>query len=98
MTRDEAIAALRAQESQLRKRGLTHVALFGSTARNEAGPGSDIDLLIDYDHSSEFSLFDLMDVVDHLKQVLGQPVEVALERKLRPRMRARVLRDAIPVF
>jgi len=98
MTRDEAIAALKAQEPELRARGLTHVALFGSTARNEAGADSDIDLLIDYDRTSKFSLFDLMDVVDHLKDVLGCPVEVAFERKLRPRVRERVLRDAIPVF
>ena len=98
MTRDEAIAALKAQEPELRARGLTHVALFGSTARNEAGPESDIDLLIDYDRSSRFSLFDLMDVVDHLKDVLGRPVQVAFEHKLRPRVRERVLRDAVAVF
>jgi uncharacterized protein len=98
MARDEAIALLKAQESELRARGLTHVALFGSMARNEAGPDSDIDLLVDFDRNSKFSLLDLIDIQYFLEDRFGRKVDFAFERKMRPRMKARVLGESIAVF
>jgi len=47
MTREEAIATLCAHEGELRRRGVLHAALFGSVARDEAKPTSDIDILIE---------------------------------------------------
>lgn len=47
MTRDEALAILIAHRGELEARGVAHAALFGSTARNEAGPDSDVDILVD---------------------------------------------------
>lgn len=49
MTRDEAIRALKAIEPEARAMGVTGLYLYGSTARNEAGPDSDLDVFIDYD-------------------------------------------------
>jgi len=98
MRRDEAVAALKSYEADLRARGLTHVALFGSTARDEAGPDSDIDLLVDFDRTSKFSLLDLIDVQYFLEDHLGRKVDFAFESKMRPRMKTRVLSEAITVF
>ena len=49
MTRDEAIARLKRSEADLKKAGVAHVYLFGSTARDEARPDSDVDLFFDYE-------------------------------------------------
>ena len=49
MTRDEALAKLRALRPQLEALGFRHVWLFGSVARDEAGPDSDVDLLVEVD-------------------------------------------------
>jgi predicted nucleotidyltransferase len=49
MSRDEVLAKLRQHAPELQAEGILHLALFGSTARNEAGPESDIDLMAEYD-------------------------------------------------
>lgn len=62
MKRDEAIAALRAIEPDARALGVTGLYLFGSVARDEAGPDSDIDIFVDYDPGAGFSAYDLLGV------------------------------------
>ena len=57
MERDQAIARLREHEAELKKLGVESLYLFGSTARDEAGPDSDIDLFFDY-QEGKFGLFD----------------------------------------
>ena len=63
---------MRGHEAPLRRRGVLHVALFGSVARGDEGPDSDIDLLVDFDQDS--SLFDLMRMTRELEEFLGRPV------------------------
>lgn len=58
MNREQVIAALRAHETELRRRGVSHVALFGSVARGEATENSDIDLLIELDPRAPVGLFE----------------------------------------
>jgi predicted nucleotidyltransferase len=49
MNRQEILAKLREKEAPLRSRGVSHAALFGSRARREARPDSDIDIMIEVD-------------------------------------------------
>ena len=49
MTREDVIATLRAHEAALKKQKVVHAALFGSLARGEAGPDSDIDIMVELD-------------------------------------------------
>mgnify|MGYP003675362024 CR=1 FL=1 len=58
MRKAEAITRLKPFERRLRARGINALYLFGSTARDEASPASDLDLLYDYDSARQFSLFD----------------------------------------
>ncbi len=58
LTREETTRVLGAHEAELRARGVTRLAVFGSTARNEARPDSDVDLLVDIDWRRKFSIFD----------------------------------------
>jgi uncharacterized protein len=77
------------------KRGAYNVRVFGSVARGEADSQSDIDLLVDLEPGR--SLFDLGGLLMDLQDLLGHKVDVVTERGLRERIRARVLKEAIPL-
>jgi len=96
--RKRVLTALRRHEKELRARGVTRLALFGSTARGDVEPGSDIDLLIEVDAASRFGLFAFLDLKNDLAGLLGRPVDLAFPDAMRPRLRAAVLRDAVDVF
>jgi predicted nucleotidyltransferase len=75
--------------------GAHNVRLFGSVARREARSDSDVDVLVDLE--SDRSLFDLGGLLMELQNLLGCKVDVVTEQGLRPRIRERVLRDAVPL-
>ena len=89
---------LRPHERELRARGLTRLALFGSTARGDLGPSSDVDLLIEVDPACPFGLFAFLDLQTDLAAILGRPVDLAFPDAMRARMREAVLRDAVEIF
>ena len=78
-----------------RKFGARSVRLFGSLAREEADAASDIDLLVELEPGR--SLLDLSGMQFELEALLGRHVDVVTERGLRPRIRDRVLREAVPL-
>lgn len=69
--------------------------MFGSEARGEAGPDSDLDLLVDMDPGR--SLLDLAGLGQDLEDLLGRRVDVVTERSLNPRLRVSILADAQPL-
>jgi uncharacterized protein len=70
MKRDDAIARLKEHEAELRRLGVEHLYLFGSTARDAARDDSDVDLFLDHQRG-ELGLFRLMDVRDTAARILG---------------------------
>ena len=78
-----------------RKHGAKNIRIFGSIARGDTVPGSDIDFLVDMEHGR--SLLDLGGLWWDLHEALGREVDVVTENSLRERMRARVLREAVPL-
>ena len=97
--RERVLALLRAQEPELRALGVKRLRLFGSVARGEPGPESDVDLLAEIDHSSRFSLLDLVGLQRDLAELIGRNVEIATAvEEMRPRIRRRVEADAIEIF
>jgi predicted nucleotidyltransferase len=82
----------------LRQRGLTSLALFGSVVRGTARPDSDIDVLVDIAPDIQFSLIDLVAVMDFVEDQLGRRVDVVTRGGLEPVIRDRVLREAEAVF
>jgi len=75
--------------------GARNVRVFGSVARGEADEQSDIDLLIEFDPGR--SLFDHAALWLELQDLLGCKVDVLSDRGIKPRIRERVLREAIPL-
>jgi len=76
--------------------GVKNVRVFGSVARGEATPQSDIDLLIDQDWAA-LSGWGGMELIIALEDLLGRKVDVATVDELKPRIRERVLQEAIPL-
>ncbi len=98
MSREEVLAKLRQHAPELQAEGILHLALFGSTARNEATPDSDIDLMAEYDPSRRLSLLDIVRFRNHLSDLLGVKVDLAARRLIKPLIRQSVEEDAIDAF
>lgn len=77
------------------RHGAYNVRVFGSVARGEAGPDSDVDLLIDV--GEKVSPWFPGGLVLDLEELLGRRVDVVTERALRPELRPYVLREARPL-
>jgi uncharacterized protein len=98
MTRDEIIKKLKEHEGDLRAQGVAHAALFGSIARGEDRPDSDIDILVDLDPSIVVTIFDYAGVKDFIADMFDRPVDVVSRESLKPRVRPKTTADAIYAF
>jgi uncharacterized protein len=97
MRRDEAMAKLKEHEAELRQLGIEHLYLFGSTARDEAGADSDVDLFFDHPEGS-LGLYELMDVKDAAARVLGCKADIMTRRSLHRVLRKGIEASALQVF
>lgn len=98
MDRDRAIRTLRAHEGELRARGVVRLSLFGSLARGEAGPGSDVDLAVMLDPDREIGLFRYALLREELGDLLGRQVDLVSEPVGKARLQTRIDRDRVHVF
>jgi uncharacterized protein len=97
--RERVLRVLREHETELRARGVARLRLFGSMARGEARPNSDVDLIAEIDRNLSFSLVDLVGLQDFLSEILGRQVDIGTTvAKLRPRLRQRFEAEVIEVF
>ncbi len=95
MTRDELLKKLRELKPWLEEQGIVNVRLFGSYARDEAGPDSDVDLLVDLERPMGLRFFS---VEEELADRLGTKVEMVTNRAMRnPYIRYTAERDAVVV-
>jgi len=100
MKRDEIIKTLKEREADLRAHGVTHAALFGSVARDEQRPGSDIDILIDLDPtaSDAMTVYDYVGLKRYIAGLFEGSVDVVDREALKPRIRPAAIADAIYAF
>jgi uncharacterized protein len=75
--------------------GVLHLDLFGSFARGEGGPGSDVDLLVTFQEEPTFAAY--MGLKEELEVRLGRSVDLVTLRGLKPRIRERVLKGLLHV-
>jgi hypothetical protein len=85
---DRILAILRSHAPELQAAGLAHLRLFGSVARGEATPHSDIDLLADFDPSARISLLTLSGLQIRLSDLLGAEVDLSSSAWLKDPVRA----------
>lgn len=78
-----------------KEHGATRVRIFGSFARDEAGPDSDVDILVDLEHNR--SLFDLIAIKLDIEDLLGREVHIVTEAAISPYFRDAVIKSAAPL-
>jgi predicted nucleotidyltransferase len=98
MDRDAVLERLRAHEAELKAMGVSRLSLFGSVARGEAGPDSDVDLAAEFDPKARITLFELGGLNVHMEELLGVPVDIVAEPTAHPRFQSRIDRDRVHVF
>ena len=98
VTLSTVLAALRTHEADLRQRGVCHAAVFGSVARCEARPDSDIDVLIDLDPQLPMGLFEYAGLKLYIAERLSGSTDVVNRKTLKPLLRDAILRDAVNAF
>jgi predicted nucleotidyltransferase len=82
----------------LRARGVRHAALFGSVARGDNQPDSDIDVIIEFDPDARATVFDYVGVKAYIADLFKTPVDVIDREALKPHLREVSARDAIYAF
>jgi len=97
MKRDEAISRLTQHQADLKRLGVEHLYMFGSTARGEAKEDSDVDLLFDYE-KGRLGLFELMDVKEYAASILGRKTDIMTRDSLHKTLRQQIEETAIRVF
>ncbi|MEJ0070974.1 MAG: nucleotidyltransferase family protein [Pseudomonadota bacterium] len=92
------MASLRQHRPELERTGVRHIAVFGSTARGEDGPGSDIDLLVSIAPEAAVGMLELARIARFLETLLGRKVDVVEPDGLRPDRKAAVLKEQVVAF
>jgi hypothetical protein len=92
------LETLRSHESDLRRLGVSHAAVFGSVARGEAGAESDIDVLVDLDENRPMGIFEYARLKLYINELLDGPSDVVNRRTLKPLLRASILHDMVHAF
>lgn len=96
MMRDEALRQIRAAFPALQETyGLCSIDIFGSVARNEALPGSDIDLLVSFQPGRVCGYFGFFRLKTELESILGVRVDLVTPDALKKQLKASILAEAI---
>jgi predicted nucleotidyltransferase len=98
MDKNEALEILRRNAERLRARGIRHAALFGSVARGDSGPESDLDILLELEPGLPKDIFAYAGLKSEVAGLFDRPVDVVSRDMLKPTIRTRVVADAVYAF
>lgn len=95
---DDVMRRIKDQEAELRRRGVIHLAIFGSVARGDARPDSDVDIAVEIEPGRSFSLIRMEDARLLLQDALGRSVDLGETAAFRPAVRQAFEHEKIMVF
>jgi hypothetical protein len=93
VTRDQVLQRLGGARAELASLGVRSLDLFGSVARGEAGPASDVDLLVEFD--KPIGLFHFFRVQRRLEEILGCNVDLVMRDAVKRQLRDRIFAEAV---
>jgi predicted nucleotidyltransferase len=96
MQRDQALQLLSSHLEEIRRRfDVESLSLFGSVARDQASPQSDLDILVAYSRAP--GLFGFLELKEYLEDLLGRPVDLVTSNALKSQLREKILQEAVRV-
>jgi len=95
MIRRTVISSIRKRRAELNKLGVKSLSLFGSVARGEERPDSDVDILVEFEGHATFDRF--MDTKFYLEEILGCKVDLVTPQAIKPRMKPYIMQDLVHV-
>jgi len=95
MTRRTIISSIRKRRTELTRLGVKSLSIFGSVARGEERPDSDVDILVEFEGRATFDRF--MDTKYYLEEILGRKVDLVTPQAIKPRMKPYVMQDLVHV-
>jgi predicted nucleotidyltransferase len=98
MDQQAVIRRLNREKASLRALGIKRLSLFGSTARGDASPASDIDLAVTLDEEARIDLFRFAALSEQVSRILGARADLIVEPARNPRMQAEIDRDRVRVY
>lgn len=94
----DVLEILRRSEHALRERGVRHAALFGSVARGDHRPDSDIDIMIEIDPAARLTVYDYAGLKEYIAGLFDGPVDVVSRKNLKAHIAPAATADAIDAF
>ena len=95
MDREGILKTLSDHRRMLQKYGVRSIRLFGSFARGDAAPGSDVDLLVEFEAAAHVGLFEFIRLKNELSELLACEVDLATPNALHKAMKDEILKEAI---
>jgi predicted nucleotidyltransferase len=96
MRRELALQVLSSHMAEIRRKfDVESLALFGSVARDQAGPESDLDILVAFSRTP--GLFGFLDLKEYLENLLHRPVDLVTHNAIKKQLRSRILQEAVRV-
>jgi predicted nucleotidyltransferase len=96
--RDRILEIIRSNQHMLGELGVRHAAIFGSVARGDDRPDSDIDVIVEVDAEKVRGIVALGRIQARLEKLLGRPVDLARRDRMRPHVSTEAERDAVYAF
>jgi uncharacterized protein len=93
MKRDEALKIISSHRNDLIRLKVKSLSIFGSVARDQARPDSDIDILVEF--SESIGIFEFLELKEYLESILKSRVDLATEQALKKQLREQILKEAI---
>lgn len=91
----ETLEILKTHQAELQSLGVRHAAVFGSVARGQARPDSDVDVLVDLDPERPIGVFEYARLKLYLGELLGGAGDIVNRKTVKPLFRESILRDCV---